>query len=389
MTRLYSPQDFGVLGAFMAMATLLGIIVSSQYNSAIILKSDDNEASQLVFISIGLNALVCVALFLPIFLLGDPILAFFKLQNYQSWVFAVPLLVFLSGLNSVLSIWSNRLKLYGRLTRSRLYQSCCSVVVQLGFAFAVRGETGLIVGFIAGTLLSSLYLFFSISSQDRERLHHFDWGGVLRAQGANRSIALYSLPTDLINTFLSQAPVLLLTRFSTVSVVGNYNLCQRILGLPLTFIGSSVAEIFRQRASEEYFKVGHCKAVFLETLRLLIRFAAPPFALILLFGPIAFSVVFGNKWVLAGDFSRILSVMFFLKFLASPLSYVFYVYNRQKEALFLHVLTLLGTGSLFSLVYWLDAGPVWLIAAFSFSFSLIYAVYLWRSFEFVSSHERS
>ena len=45
--------------------------------------------------------------------------------------------------------------------------------------------------------------------------------------------------------------------------------------------------------------------------------------------PYVFSFVFGKEWQMAGDFTQILAVLFFFKFISSPLSYMFNIAEKQ------------------------------------------------------------
>ena len=52
LTRIYSPEEFGLLILFMSIVSILSVIVSLRYERAIIQPLDDEDAISLVVISI-------------------------------------------------------------------------------------------------------------------------------------------------------------------------------------------------------------------------------------------------------------------------------------------------------------------------------------------------
>lgn len=51
LTRIYSPEDFGILALFLSIATLISVISSGRYEQAIMLPDTDEEAMHLTVIS--------------------------------------------------------------------------------------------------------------------------------------------------------------------------------------------------------------------------------------------------------------------------------------------------------------------------------------------------
>ena len=113
-----------------------------------------------------------------------------------------------------------------------------------------------------------------------------------------------------------------------VDAAGLYFIVERILRLPISVISNAIANVYRERASSQYSLTGSYKDTFNSTLKKLIVFGAPIFLLIFILSPILFLSVFGEKWKGASEFARVLTPMFFMKFVASPLSYSFYISNK-------------------------------------------------------------
>lgn len=210
----------------------------------------------------------------------------------------------------------------------------------------------------------------------------FSWKTIKILLQSHKNFPIYILPTELINVFTTQLPVLMLSRFAGSTEVGYFNMSNRILGLPSIFISSSIGEVFKQRATEDYHKYGSCRPIFLKTLKALAFIAIFPFLAIVFFGPELFSTILGEQWRMAGEYSRILSLWVYFRFFVSPLSYVFYIAQKQRMHLIGHLLMLFGTAIPFYLGFIFFDNKIIPIAIFSITYSLVYLYYLYFSYKY-------
>ncbi|SVD81723.1 uncharacterized protein METZ01_LOCUS434577, partial [marine metagenome] len=68
LTRIYTPEDFGVLALFISITTILGTIANGRYELAIVLPKRDNNALELtalsIIITIGFSLLLVILVIL-------------------------------------------------------------------------------------------------------------------------------------------------------------------------------------------------------------------------------------------------------------------------------------------------------------------------------------
>ena len=106
-----------------------------------------------------------------------------------------------------------------------------------------------------------------------------------------------------------------------------------------------------------------------------------PFTVLGVCAPEIFVFVFGENWRVAGEFAQIMTPMFFLNFIVNPLSYTFFIAQKQKLNLIgqfaLLVLTIIAIciGMQFNNEYLT-------VMAFAISYSFVYIFYLGISFKF-------
>lgn len=380
VTRLYLPDEVGISGLFMVYGLLIGPLISFRYVQAILIAPEDAEAMDILHFCILSSTAICGALALLLLLAKGFFLKVLSVEAIGNMIFLLPLYIFTNGVNELLVSWLNRHKKYKAITTNRVMYAALSVGIPILWAFLVnRTFAGLIYGYVIGQFACTAYIFYHSFRIQPLPLHlRVNKKLLLRY----KSFPLYTLPAGLINLLATQLPAILLGKFTGVASVGFYNMSNRILGMPSQLIATSIGDVFKQRATEDYLKTGNCRAIFLKTLKMLFVTGILPFAIIGLAGPQIFALVLGAKWRDAGVYSQILAFLFFLKFMANPLSMTFFIAMKQKVSFVAHIGLLLFTTIPFYLSFRYFDGPLIPIALYSVLTSAWYVVLLFYSYKY-------
>jgi O-antigen/teichoic acid export membrane protein len=319
-----------------------------------------------------------LALFLLLLFTG-----FISLQNSTWWLLLAPLSLFFNGISAILNVWANRTKRSTNLAFNRVIQAIITVAIQIFFGLVYKDERGLMIGFLFGQLMSAALLarrfYFSQSE------HHIgspDFSSFKALARKHRKWVLFFTPTEFINNFINQTPIFLLQTFAGTGYVGNFVFTQRLLGIPQQYLSNGIVDVFKQKASESYINTGSCRHIFIKTLKTLIAVAVVPFTLLMVFAPDIFNLAFGNKWTQAGVFAQYLGFLFLLRFIISPLTYVYYIVGKLKEDFLLHILFLIVTTLSFVVTDMVTDNKDMLILSYSLAYSFIYIVYFIRCYQF-------
>ena len=70
--------------------------------------------------------------------------------------------------------------------------------------------------------------------------------------------------------------------------------------------------------------------IFYKTLKRLFAIAIIPFIIFYFASPVLFELVFGEKWLVAGQYAQIFTIPLFLNFIASSLSSIFYLKEKTQ-----------------------------------------------------------
>jgi O-antigen/teichoic acid export membrane protein len=379
LTRLYEPRDFGVMALFASVSAILVAFSTGQYHSAIVLPEDDFEGYAILAGSVVLTALSA-----SIALVAAVVAGLF-VEIPLGLAVAIAIYVLSLGVSESLHHWLMRTTQFRLLARVRLLIVALSTGLTLSLG-VYKAANGLIIGAVAGQLIPTLYLAFEVLRRLPANRRAIAIEHITHALRRYSDFPRYSLPGELLNSAAYQMPTLLITRWFDTATTGLYSLTQRVLSMPMALVSRAVLDVFKQRASADYARDGQASAVFRKTFISLAAIGVPGFLLLALIAPPLFAWVFGPEWREAGEFARILSPMFALRFVASPLSYMLLIADRQRLNLVLQALLLVATAV--SLSAGLLLGSVRFgLGAFAASYSLIYIVYLVYSWRLAQGNE--
>jgi O-antigen/teichoic acid export membrane protein len=83
-----------------------------------------------------------------------------------------------------------------------------------------------------------------------------------------------------------------------------------------------------------------------------------PIAVLLLFGPQLFTVVFGARWALAGNFSQIVAPLMLVAFVVNPVDMTLMLLNRQKMNSLWYLLRLVLTLAAWAAIFAYHFAPL-------------------------------
>ena len=327
LTRIYTPEDFGLFAVYMALASIVSVIITGRYELAIILPCKDEDAFQIMIFAIVISVIMSLFLFLLVLNFNLEIASAIQHPEVSPFLYLLPFSVLITGLYQTLNYWHNRNKRYTNIAINRVIQSGGTASSQLGSAF-INQSIGLIAGQISGQFLGLLYFAKSYFSKDHQKYQV----NVLKMRALAiryRKFPWIDGPTQLTNIIANQAPNILLVSLFSASSAGFYYLTQRVLQAPITLISGSVLDVFKQRASEDYTKYGNCREIFKDTFWTLLLMGAPTSFLLFFIIEDLFILVFGEPWREAGVYAQILILPLFFRFITNPLSFMFYIAEKQ------------------------------------------------------------
>ncbi|NEX64035.1 lipopolysaccharide biosynthesis protein [Noviherbaspirillum galbum] len=378
IARLYAPADFGLYATWLGVVTMLSVILTGRFDMTLAIVATGRPRAVAVCGTLStcvLGALALAAaglplvwlapglmrpLTIPLALLTIPAaLGFAASKTWQSWAAA-------SGQLRVLSTM-------------RICQAAVITATQIIVGWFLPSALGMagsfLFGVAASVLMSSRLMPLPLREFDGIR----DFRHAVRAYWrANYRFPLLALPADAISACAAMLPLILLANRFGAEVSGLLALAIRVLGAPISLLGTAVLDVFWRTSGESFRERGHCRDDYLRTFKVLSAGAAAVSIVIVAFSEPLFVLAFGEKWREAGRIAAWLMPMFALSFVASPLSFVFYVADKQHVDLAWQ----LGVLGMTLSAYLLAPSYPMAIRMYSAGYSLLYLVYLALSWRF-------
>jgi len=386
LTRLYTPQDFGVLATYMSLSMLITSVISLKYEVAIIIPEKDEDSAGLTVLSILIAFIISMLVLLVIYFFNQEISGFLTddlitANILAKWLYFIPLSILFIGIFNAISFWFNRKSLYKRMATSKVVNSTTMTITQLGAGAMKFNPIGLLLGFVTGRIFSVLYLLSRLTKEENSFFFKTTKKHMIFLMKRYKRFPYFTLPAEFINVLSNQLPIFVIGKYFGGLALGNFSLMERILNAPISLLGRSVLDVFKQRASEDYIRDGNCKLIFIKTFKTLIALSIVPTILLFFLSPLLFDIIFGEEWKLAGEFAQIYAILFFFSFTASPLSYMFNIAEKQHFDLFWQLALLLFALISFSIgVFYNDIKIA--LKCFVVSYSFLYIVNIYLSYTF-------
>ena len=348
LTRLYDPHAFGQFGIFSAIVVTISAAATLKFEQAIVTEREQRLAVHVFSLCILVAALVALLIPLLVVMARDQVTAWFGPEVTNILLLYGPPSVVVAGLFNALQFWSIRHKNFQVLAAYQILRSGSVIAIQATLAIGVGGAVGLVAGQLMGQILGLLILLVSF---------HKDFGDAVGNCGALRQIwrrvqvhrqfALYGAPQSVLNAFSGNIPTLLLASLFGTVESGLFWLAYRMLMLPSLILTESLRSILYQRLAEIHHQGGDLLPTLRRSSILLFLACAPVAAVLAVFGPMLFHLVFGAKWEGAGLDARLLAPAWLIQNAVVPFSVVIPILGLQRRYFLLEIVsTVLRAGAI-------------------------------------------
>ena len=372
LSRLYSPGDFGVYAVLSALVVTFGTVGALRFELAIPLPSRERDAHSLA--SAGLWAALALALVgtVGVAVGGDRLSAAFNQPNLMPWLWIVPASGALMSSCLVLNQLAIRQRRFGSVGRRYLAQSVSMVLTQLATGGAGIKPGGLILGLGLSQIFGAVSLTHGAGLRSQEAYEGRNFTRLRAVVSRYRRFPILLAPSGLLNVLGLQLPIILIAYWYGSQVVGWLGLAQRVLAVPVTLLGTAIAQVYLAELSRAVRgDLIRARQLFMRGTRTLVPVAAVLLLALILSGPWVFSWVFGEEWRQSGEYARALSVGLAAQMVGSPLSQTLIVLERQGLQFTWDAFRVVLISGAVVAAAWAEASPltaIWLVGGLSAAF---------------------
>ena len=249
LRRYFTPDIFGAYAVYLSLVGILAIISSFKYELAIILPRTDKEAANVFFLSVLINLLFNILLFLVIITWRTKILHFFNLsEKFSDYLYFVPLGIFFYSFYQSINNWLVRKKGFLPISINKFVRRGFEGFAQVLFKFA-KNTHGIIYGDLIGhvaNLVSGIY-------QGHKRGLSLNLFSTVKLKYVTTKYSEFP-KFNVIPSFMSACsfllPAIYLNKFFSSELTGFFDLSKLLLSIPLALISTSISNVLLQSISE-------------------------------------------------------------------------------------------------------------------------------------------
>jgi O-antigen/teichoic acid export membrane protein len=370
IARIFTPSEFGMFATWLGITSIASTLLSWRLELSLVTIPDGKERLRSFRLVL---ATIIFSTFLLLILTSSAWFFVDFIQN-QTKSFII-MFVLVACLTSMMQAWLSWVVAdgdYKSVSLSRILQALMVTGTQILIGFISPSADSLMLGHAFGlivALLISLKIKKITPINLSPALSLFDQ--LVKFWTINKKFIVYSLPADLLSVATSYIPLFLIVHYYGPLEGGLFALVMRILGGPISLAGTAVLDVFKRNASVAVREVGNCRYVYLTTFKLLFGMSLLLIAIAVPFAEIFFEIAYGEAWRNAGIVALWLLPLFTAKFIASPLSYVFYIVGAQRIDLIWQSILLLIT----LLVFIMTSSFEHAVQAYSIGYALMYVLY--------------
>lgn len=347
LSRLFTPVEFAVVANFMAIVGVMGIVATGRLELAVPLPKEKEKAQDIAFTGLMITVILgMISLIVPLF--SDQVGAMYKDELLPDYLWMVPLSVISYGLLGLTNNWNLRHEKFRSISVGKIVQSLVNNGLAAILGYIGWGIYGLIVAWLLSQYVNIFILLLSVDRKvKRKNFNIITLKTTLKEYKDFPLInSLHAFTDILVTQFLL---FWLISSYFGYQELGLFAMMHKYVRAPIMLITSSVSQLFYVETGKALNEKRSVLPIFRKTITITLVFAVPFIVAILLFGPQLFKWYLGENWEMAGTYAKNISPMLFFYFIASPVSGLPILFNKQRWAF---VFSVIGYALTLSILFW-------------------------------------
>lgn len=382
ITRLYGPEAYGLMGAFMAIVIIIGPVSALTYPIAIVLPKKQEDAFSLMRLSFLISLIATIFLLILLLLFYSQIINLFNLDDLSRFLYLLPFVVLFSGALQIAEGWLIRTKQFKVTAKVAVVHA---LILQGGMVliglFYANAAVLIVLSAIAIGLRAVMMIWFSKESVSL--IYSFKWEDKMELKKLAvryKDFPIYRAPEVFIDAISLGLPVIMLASLFGPAAAGFYSIGYTVLSIPSQLIGKSVGDVFYPRISDAANNGENMTDLIKKATFYLGIAGVWPYIIVIAFGPALFSFVFGAEWIVAGEYARWIALWSFFKFLNKPSVTALPALSAQAFSLYSTIILLLARIAALAIGYYVFESDLAAIALFSITGAVLNIIFILITF---------
>lgn len=382
ITRIYGPEIIGLWTIINACATLLVSVGDLGLTSVLMMCEDGGLKkmySAVTLISIAISLLCCPAVLVYCYFQKGTI-TFSVLGTLIVFLYAVELVQ-----TNMLSTLLNREKKYDVLMYNSLVRFGGVAIVSILIGMLGYRKYGYFIANVIGQALTIFYMQRNLNRLATKVGIH-DCIDLIKK---NIAYVKYQMPSAITVTLRTELPNLLIGSLFGNTILGYFSISQKLLTIPVTFLGQSIGKVFFQKAAEMK-RMGQSISSFVKkNIDRGMLIAVVPMALFVAVGDAVTVLCFGAEFTVGGVICRIIAFRSLFNFISVAVQGIDIVLDRQHYVFITCVSqTILATISV--LIGYYLCGSIYAVSVLLVvSFVIVQIVYFYKIYQAMELNPRT
>ena len=336
LTRIYTPDDYGLFNIFYSYIEVLIIFSTCKYELAVVVADDEREAAAVSRFALRMNLLVSVALLSVALVLWLTGLLPGNLAELGWMVLLIPPMVFFCGTSRVYSFLYNRFHRYGMIAVSDTVNAGSGALTKVVLGLLGLSQSGMPLGAVLGQAAANINYRLRLRKLNlppigtKFSIFNFQFSIEKAAAQKHRNFPFFVATKDLVNTFSSNLPFLWAALYFERAEVGLFGLALTFTMQPVNILSVAFERVLYARTVETVRKR-------VPLMHLLRRFLLPLLAVAVPVGVLAafvaepvFVFCFGDRWQGCGVFVQLLLPPALVTLFSNSLMFISNVFSTQR-----------------------------------------------------------
>ncbi len=295
LSRIYSPGDFGMLGALTALIMICVPVTSWRYELAVLNAADDREAFEVLAVC-AVAIVAMTGVFAALALFAQRVSPTTWAAGLGSYWYFLPICLGAVAFYEVLVMEASRARAMEPLASSKIMQAVAGVGGQIVFGVLGFGTLGLLLGFLINQAAGVTRLFRELVLGNPAK-GAISWQRLRAVAAKHSQFPVYASWSSALDASTRWALQLAISTFWDPKVGGFIFLSDRIVGRPLYLMSTSLLPVYMGDLSHALrHDPKKVAAVFRDTLSKQTRFSLVWTAGVVAVAPWLITPVFGAEW---------------------------------------------------------------------------------------------
>ena len=338
LTRIYSPDDYGLFNIFYSYIEVFIILSTCKYELAVVVADDEREAAAVSRFALRHNTVVSLLLLtvaLALWLCGALPGNFGQL----GWmVLLIPPMVFFCGTSRIYSFLYNRFHRYRQIALSENVNAGSGALLKIALGLLGIAPAGLPVGTVLGQAASNLNYRLRLRSLALPSTTAADGKAAARKHS---NFPRFVATKDFVNTFSANLPFLWLALYFNRAEIGLFGLALTFTRQPVLLLCAAFERVLYARGAEAVRQRQPLSGLVWRFM-LIVNAVAIPVAIAAWFlAEPVFAFGFGARWQGCGVYVQAVIPWILLTLTANSLMFVANIFSTQRTEFFFNLAQLL------------------------------------------------